>query len=647
MARQVEHIIRQLCAEEYQKTLLKDIRTTSQQDLQDIWELNKNVPTPVEMCVHDVIAQTVLRQPESTAICAWDGELTYMKLDELSTRLAHHLISNGVGMNVVVPLCSEKSMWMPIAALAVMKAGGVSVAMDVTQPRGRLELIIQQLSPQIILSSSVSRQLAGSLAKCPLFIVDESTIRQKSSTNPPLPLVSPSAMLYIVFTSGSTGNPEGVMITHGNFSSALQYQNKAFGLTENSRVLDSASYAFDLAWYNLLQTLTVGRCLCMPSDTQRKEDLTECIRHYDVSHAQITPSMLGSITSAATAALQALVLAGEPVTNQALAMCNPNTEVFNMYGPSECTPCSTGTRLDVRSNDDVSIGKGLALCTWVVDSLNGSQLVPWGCVGELWLEGPLVGLGYLHEPERTAASFVETPHWLLQGGGNSHPGRSGRLYKTGDLVHYNDNGDLICVGRKDTQVKIRGQRVELSEVEHRVKQFLNEKAINAWVVAEVTELKGSNLSAVLIAFVYTDAAKNIAAEDQSPSITRMTFEIQEYMAQKLPNYMIPNAFLPLKTVPLTSTGKVDRHRLRELGSLSYFDNQLDDQREQVVPSTQEEMILCEVLTEVLNLEVGRVSVNMSFTRLGGDSISGMQVVSRCRIRNLNISVEGLLREQTI
>lgn len=646
IAQQLERIIRQLCAEEYQAAKLKDIRTASEQDLQTIWELNKSVPPAVEMCVHDVIARTTSCQPEETAIYAWNGELTYRKLDELSTQLAYRLIENGVGLNTVVPLCVEKSVWMPVAALAVMKAGGASVAMDVNQPQERLQFIIQQVSPRIILSSLTSQQLAGSLASCPIIIVDDSSQRQSSSFNRSLPSVSSSGILYIVYTSGTTGNPKGVIITHRNFSSALKYQNKVMGFTKNSRVLDVASYAFDIAWYNLLQTLTVGGCLCVPSETQRKENITECIRLYNVSHVQLTPSMLGSVSSAALSALQTLVLIGEPVTPHTLARCNLPTEVFNLYGPAECTPCSTGTRLDARSHEEVTIGKGLGLCTWVVDSLSGSQLVPWGCVGELWVEGPLIGLGYLKDPKRTAATFIKDPQWLLEGGGNNYPGRSGQLYNTGDLVYYNANGNLIFVERKDTQVKIRGQRVELSEVEHHVQQFLNNGNVNFQVVAEVIELQGMNKSAALVAFLCPDAA-NSNAEDQTETMKGMTIRIQEYLAQKLPSYMIPNALLPLKTVPVTSTGKVDRRRLRELGSSTFFDYQLDDQHERLAPTSQQEKILCEVWAEVLNLPADSISINIPFTRLGGDSISGMQVVSRCRARNLDISVESLLREQTV
>ncbi|KAM3537909.1 hypothetical protein ARSEF1564_009178 [Beauveria bassiana] len=197
-----------------------------EKDLRNVWEWNAAVPEAVEACVHDLITETARRQPEAAAVCAWDGDWTYGELDEVSTRLAHRLMSLGVGPGVVVPLCFQKSRWTPVAMVAVMKAGGASVALDMTQPMERLRTIVQQVQPVLMLSSSANRALAERLTHRPtaMVVLDKAYLAQMGGCKwKQLPAVLPWTTVYVVFTSGSTGTPKGVIITHSNMSSAIKH----------------------------------------------------------------------------------------------------------------------------------------------------------------------------------------------------------------------------------------------------------------------------------------------------------------------------------------------------------------------------------------------------------------------------------------
>ena len=655
MAQQFEHILRQLCVKECQTAKVKDIEMVSQQDLRDIWQWNASVPSAVEMCAHDIIAKTTRRQPEATAICAWDGELTYRQLDELSTRLAHHLVEHGVGLDVVVPLCFEKSMWMPVAVLAVMKAGGASATMDVTQPQERLQSIIQQVSPLVILSSSAYETRARQLGVTSVVMVNAEQIGKIMI--PPatrVPKVTPSNKICVMFTSGSTGVPKGAVLTHRNFSTFTQSSVSTFDLNSTSRVYDFTSYSFDFAWANLLCTISSGGCLCIPSESQRIDDLVGSLNQFKATFVFLTPSVFRTLNPNMLPYLETICLGGEHLLKADVHQWLDRAKVLTIYGPAECTVLATC--LNVQNTfDNNNIGFGLATNLWVLNTTDiRGRLASIGEEGELYLEGPLVGLGYLNDPERTAAAFIEDPSWLLRGeGGGSHLGRHGRLYKTGDLVRYNADGSLTFIGRTDTQVKIRGQRVELSEVEHHVRQLLVDEnmhiAANAiQVVAEMITPQGND-SSVLVTFIYLDRhnAGGLTEEDQTATVQRITAGLEERLSEKVPGYMIPSAYIPIKAIPMTATGKADRRLLREKGSLTYCDSQLARQHERITPTNRVETTLLEVWMEVLNLPAEAISTDMPFARLGGDSITGMQVVSRCRARNIAIHLRDLLREQTI
>ncbi|KFY22082.1 hypothetical protein V493_06851 [Pseudogymnoascus sp. VKM F-4281 (FW-2241)] len=619
--------------------------------LNRIWMWNAVVPKPIEACIHDLVSEKVRESPSALAVNAWDGNLTYRQLEDLSTNLAYQLSEEGIS-GTIVPLLFEKSMFMPVAALAVMKAGGACMAMDIKQPRERLHSIAAQANSPVILSSRINESLAFHVSAGTKEVIIVGA-NQPHPAHFSLPPVRPSSILYVVLTSGTTGTPKGVLITHSNFCSAISYQQKILGCSNTSRVLDLASYAFDVAWSNILHTFTAGGTLCIPSQTELEIDLPFCLEKYNVTYADMTPSVARIVSRAALSRLNTLILGGETVLPSDAYLAGENTRVFNAYGPSECTP--TATLADATAD---CIGHGSGVCTWVVEPDNPESLASIGSIGELYLEGPLVGKGYLNDPEKTATAFIEDPVWLIRGvpGRSDRTGRRGHVYRTGDLVKYKEDGSLVILGRKDTQVKIRGQRVELGEVEQHVLDaalpLLSAEGINEddiQVIAETIRPQGTN-NAILLAFISLGNAeeRNITEESHSTAILQITDALTDRLTEAIPVYMVPTAFVPIYKLPIMTSGKTDRRQLRAIGESVHSHYIKDSGMSDLAESLSDlETILQQVWMSVLGVSSQEASVNKPFTRLGGDSISAMQAVSQGRLHNITFTVGDLLKAKTI
>lgn len=650
---QFEHVLRQIVLLAGTHTNVREVGAVSAADLQEIWTWNKDVPARVEECVHDLIAVTMRRKPEVLAVDAWDGQLTYRQLDDLSTQLAHQLTIFGVGPEVIVPLCFEKSVWMPVAMLGVMKAGGASVALDITQPVARLRSIVRQVRPVAIVSSVKNADLARSLYIGEVVVaVDKDHLDQLASTQPnkpsqSIPSVQPTNSLYLVFTSGSTGTPKGVVITHSNFCSALKYQAAVIGVNSSSRVLDLAPYAFDLAWYTALHTLHAGGVLCIPRVQQSPAEAITLLRP---NFMTTTPTVAGIVSNEGLDSLDTIELVGEIGNATLLAkLQDGRRKCRNGYGPAECTPASCFSQ-NMRTASHIGYGAGVR--TWIVGAASAGHLAPVGGVGELWLEGPLVGKGYFEDPARTAAAFVDDPEWLLRGSGGVH-GRRGRLYRTGDLVRYEDDGSLTFIGRKDAQVKIRGQRVELGEVEHHVRHLLGESedsegSPGVQVVAEVV-MPSNGDRPTLAVFVAPVGGVSMTEEQLSVVVAELTKGVGDHLAQVVPAYMVPSAYIPVASVPMTATGKTDRRRLRERGAgftleqLAQLGRREDTGKQRRQPRTVAERRLRRMWASLLDLEEEKIGIDDSFLRIGGNSILALQLVAAAREQGFSLSMPDVFQ----
>lgn len=634
-------------------TTLADVRSVTPSDLQQLWDWNRTVPATVPSLIHEVIEETASSRPNEMAICAWDVNMSYKQVEELSTKVAWLLVERQVGLGKIIPLFFEKSAWTVVAMLGVLKAGAAFVLLDVTMPEERLKTIVKAVTAGLIVSSTSNQAIASKLG-AEVLTLNESLSEDMSSfvnyeqSLPPKP--SPTSTAYVIFTSGSTGTPKGAMVTHQNVTSAIPHHIESLGYQPDARIYDFSSYSFDASIHAILSSLVAGACLCVPSDADRRDNLGGSLASFQATHVLLTPSVAQFVSPESVPSLRTLILGGEAVRTKDVKPWWNKAKVITAYGPSECATISTINANASSMEEVASIGTGSGGVAWVVDPDNHDSLLPVGCVGELLVEGPLVGQGYLGEPGKTAQAFIRAPDWLKRGT-NDSPGRDGLLYKTGDLVRYDDTGRLTFVGRKDAQVKIRGQRVELGEVEYWLQEFLTDAHA---VAAEVVVPQGGNGAPTLAAFIQS-FNNAIEIEENLPSgvkIFRVSRDTEDLLAQHLPSYMIPTIYLSMRELPMTGTGKLHRKRLGEIGSFLSSDQLArarasDSQMAKRQPTEDIELQLRDIWAKVLNLQEMAVGLDDGFLQLGGDSITAMQVASLARASSIQVQVADVIRERTL
>ncbi|CAG7990257.1 unnamed protein product [Penicillium salamii] len=619
-------------------------------DRRQIFEWNETMPARVERCVHALVEERCRVQPEAPAVCAWDGDLTYGELDALSSALAEHLAERGVGPEVFVPLCFEKSRWTTVAMLGVMKAGGAFVLLDPSHPRARLEAICRTVAAPLVVSSAANRALAAELAAAAVVVVGETeTSWQEARGGWVGSLVTPDNALYAVFTSGTTGSPKGVVVPHASFSTAALAHAPALSIGPDTRVFQFSSYGFDNSVSDILTTLSAGGCVCVPSEIARQNQIAQAIKELRATLCFLTPSVARLCKPAELSAGLTIILMGEAPTANDVSVWAGSVRLFNEYGPAECSVITAVRYMTQKVTDARNIGFATGCVCWVVDPTDHERLLPIGAVGELLIEGPIVGRGYLNDPERTAAAFIEPPAWLRAFRATS-PGNVGgdRLYKTGDLVQYAADGSLRFVGRKDTQVKLRGQRIELGEVEHHTRRSFPGARD---VVAEVVTPAEVGRAPMLVAFVWVDSSSQSDNNEKDDILAAPTDDFraaipttEAALHDAVPAYMVPALFLPLRGVPLSATGKTDRRRLRDrAAALSRADIEAYHGAPIAKrgPTTLAERTLQQLWARVLNLPPQDIGANDSFFLLGGDSISAMHLASLTRSQSFELSVSDI------
>ncbi|RFU25513.1 hypothetical protein B7463_g10826, partial [Scytalidium lignicola] len=636
-------------------TSIEDCIRPTTHDLDAIWGWNHILPPLYSFCMHEMISEQAQRFPDKVAISSWDGNLTYAQVEQYSTFVACSLKEMGVELNDVLPICFEKSRWTIVAILAAMKVGATFVLMDPTLPLARLQNMAKQVGAKMTLTSRKQYDLSISIMpNGKLMIVEADTFTQLSDFQdmPTLAAVPPSTLMYIIFTSGSTGTPKGVKISHETYTSSAIPRAKAVGYTEESVVLDFASYAFDVSIDSMLLSLGNGGRLCIPSDEDRMNDINGVIRSTQVNYAGLTPSVARILDPDVIASLSGLGLGGEAVSVRDVTLWGQVTRIIIGYGPCECTIGCTVNSSAATGRDYISIGTGNGATIWIVNPDDHELLMPVGAVGELLVEGPIVGQGYLNDPEKTAASFINDPPWLLAGH-KGYAGRRGRLYKTGDLGKYDPDGSggIVFVGRKDTQVKLRGQRVELGEIESQLQAKLPS---NTGVIAEVITPEGSGAQPTLVAFIGPQFTKG--HENIDISLAQLPGEMREMLskanadvAKVLPRYMIPTAYIPVHYIPLLISGKTDRKRLRQFGAT--VDLRQPDQGTTTSTATRQlsdlEQRLRQAWSDALKFSLEAIQSDDNFFALGGNSLIAMRLASVCREQGLDLTVANIFGHPTL
>lgn len=631
---------------------LNQLYLLSGKDERQIMEWNDSPRSPVDSCIHGYIEEQCRTSPLAPAVNAWNGSFTYQELSSLSSRLAAHLCKSGVRPGAIVPVCFEKSCWTPVAMLAVLRSGGTFVLLNPTLPTQRLQDICQTIDARIILTSAQNAAMccAELGQKRNVITVDDeqhwnndSTVRQWTP-----PTVTGADTAYIVFTSGSTGAPKGTMVHHSAFlGSALSY-GPPLHLNSEVRVLQFSSYSFDICVSDHLATLLAGGCICIPSDAELKADLSSAIKDYQVNWAMMTPSVSRIIEPDSVPGLETLCLIGEALSASDVRSWSKHVRLMNTYGPAE-TACVSHGNLDLKPDQESkNIGRGLGAISWIVDQNNPERLMPVGTVGELLIDGPIVGQGYLNDPEKTNSAFIDCLSWMSR----FRPGHKAKLYKTGDLVRYMDDGSILFCGRKNTQVKVRGQWVELSEVENYSRQCFS--GASQLMVEHAEE------HSVLVGFVpwAINGLKNdTAATDYlllpaTPEFQEQAFAARKRMLDSVSEHMVPAAFIPVSHIPLGPTGKADRRQLRdELRTMSRQDLWKyvigGENNRPVMPSTELETKLQRIFVAVLGVPAETIGVDDDFFNLGGNSLVAMRISSHARTDGLHIGFADLFQHRTI
>lgn len=653
-ARQAERILQQL-EDIYQQVnkvpeiALRDINTLSPQDASDLTSLNLPLPSAASETVHGLIQKSARKWPDALAVTSWDGDMLYSDLDNLSSIVAAHLLARGVQRGTHVAVCVEKGRWMPIAMLSVMKAGGTFVLLDPSHPPARLNDIWRQLDAELIIASKVHSELVLQLPG-QAFYIDEVfvTERNAKNSNQVLPAVSFEDPVYVTFTSGSTGKPKGAISRHDGFASSALAHGKLYGITSESRVLQFASPAFDSCIIEHLTTLIFGGCVCIPTASDCHSSLANAISRFEINLACLTPTVARILSPNTLPNLQSLVFVGEAVLPSDVTQWEEFVNVRNAYGPAECSAVFS-VQPSLQRCDASNIGFPTGCVGWIVHPDDHSILMPTGCPGELVIEGPTVGRGYLKNPEQTDGAFIAAPSWR-QHLGDDH---NGLMYKTGDIVKYaqNEDGSICYLGRKGTQVKFHGQRIEMADIEHHLRSaFPNAQQ----VIAEMLTIDDSFLAAFIYLPDCTDMpleqAGKVLYDEPSEDFRRQCKSAQDMMSRSLPNFMIPSVFLPVANLPLTASSKTDRRALQKHMACLSWDQLQSYRASSAAPrreSTNHELILQTIWAQVLNRAPEEMDVNESFFRLGGDSVSAMQISASCQSAGFKMTVANIMEFPTI
>jgi amino acid adenylation domain-containing protein/non-ribosomal peptide synthase protein (TIGR01720 family) len=607
------------------QTLLKGIVANPQQTVRELPLLTESEKQqllvewnqtqqdyPQNLCIHQLFEAWVEQTPDAIALIFKGEQLTYRELNSKANQLANYLQTLGVKPETLVGICIEPSLEMIVGILGILKAAGAYVPIDPTYPSERIAYMLDDSQLAVLLTQE---KLVTSLPQHQAQVIcldsDWKEISTESKSSP-ITSLTPENLAYVIYTSGSTGKPKGVLVAHRGLCNLSQAQIKLFDVQPDSCVLQFASISFDASIWEIVMALCAGARLYLGTreELQPGQPLLQLLQEQEITHLTLVPSALTALSSENLPALQNIIVAGEPCPPSLVIQWASGRRFFNAYGPTESTVCATVAQC-FEDMDVLPIGRPIANTKiYILDRY--LQPVPIGVPGELHLASVGLAKGYLNRPELTDSKFIANPFSQKL---------SDRLYKTGDLVRYGNDGQIEFVGRIDDQVKIRGFRIELGEIESVLNQHPQVK--DAIVIVKEDELKTKRLYGYFI-----------------PKTEALTFqELRQFIQDRLPDYMIPAFLIPLESFPLTPNGKVDR---RALPLPKINPNELENY---ATPSTKNEQILAQIWQEVLGLKT--ISINDNFFELGGDSILAIQIIAKANQEGLEITPKQLFGYQTI
>ncbi|MEH1869859.1 MAG: amino acid adenylation domain-containing protein [Nostoc sp.] len=608
----------------------------------------------LDKCIHQLFEEQVERNPDAVAVVYEDEQLTYRELNARANQLAHYLQKLGVVPEVLVGICVERSPLMIIGLWGILKAGGAYLPLDPAYPSDRLAYMLNDSQAQVLLTQ---RQLVDSIPNTSVQVIcldtDWELIDTRSEKNPQTE-VKTNNLAYVIYTSGSTGKPKGVMIEHRSLVNFIQSLKDEYGIRESDRVLQFVSISFDGAAEEIYPCLTCGATLVLRTAEMLSSVSTFLQKCWEwkltvlplvTAYWNQLTSELATTNQTLPTSVRLLCIGGETWLPEKLKLWQKCMDersrlhnlkepplLMNGYGPTEATGLATIYNLSKLVIDDTRpqqlIGKVLGnVQIYILDRY--LQPVPIGVAGELHIGGVGLARGYLNRPDLTAAKFITHPFNKLERLSYEvpHLGETPRpdfaLYKTGDLARYLPDGNIEFLGRIDNQVKVRGFRIELGEIET---VLITHPQVSEAVVIDSDDIPGSKR---LVAYVVTRSKPEIKNQ------------LRSFLKQKLPDYMVPSAFVVLDALPLTPNGKVDRRGLPKPDQ-----TRPNVEANYVAPQSDAERSIAAVWQEVLHLE--SIGIYDNFFEIGGHSLLATQVISRLRkVFQMDLSLRTLFEAPTI
>ncbi|ETS84288.1 hypothetical protein PFICI_02313 [Pestalotiopsis fici W106-1] len=659
LAHHLQAIITQL-SHAAQDTLIESIRPLSDHDLHQISVWNASTPPGEETCLHHLFEHQARRSPDATAVCSLERSLTYAEVNAYASTLSMQLVELGVRPEVFVGVCFEKSIWTVVAMLAVFKAGGAYVPIDPAHPPNRIQEIIQTVGIQVALASPIGRNILEKL----ISPEDLSIVQVPDGFTPhlyvePSYVASPSNTAYLLFTSGSTGKPKGILMPHRAICTSILHHGPAFGAGPDWRTLQFCAHTFDLSVAEFFTTLSFGGCVCVPSEEDRANKLAGAITSLAANTLIVVPTVANLLFPEEVPTLKTLILSGEPIPKESITRWADHVDLTCAYGPSETAVWCSGNINVTSDAHQAHVGHSIGGTMWVVDADDYGTLAAVGCIGEIAISGAILGGGYFGDKDTTDAAFVMAPEWIRNLTGDT------MLYRSGDLARYNPDGSFQVVGRRDTQVKLRGLRIELGEIENRLTQgglvaaalaFLPPTGPAARRIVAVVSQAKSDLDQAAAATPTAQGQTDFIAYRPRGSSDELISRLKQRLLSTVPDYMVPSVWIVLERMPLLISGKIDRKRLKlwvqEMSTKTYNDVAGSDQDNAdgaaVVPGSLADQ-LRQLWAGVLPLSADDITMSTSFFAAGGDSIAAIQIISQARrtLPDLRISARAIINAKTL
>ncbi len=551
-------------------------------------------------CLHQYIEDWAIKTPGKVALILNEKKLTYRELNLRADQLSNVLLKKGFKLETPVALIFESSFEMIIAMLGVLKAGGVYIPIAADYPQERINYILNDLSaPILVTQPNFQIKIPENFNGTVIALDEKQFVESEMNLTKEIKAVKPNNLAYIVYTSGSTGQPKGVMIEHQSIVNSLIWKINTYKYAEDDKIIQMLSFAFDGAQFEIWTALIAGISLVMVENESMQDisKIIDLIDKHKVNHFTSIPGfyqgMLTYLGDRKLTSMKTITLAGDKLTeklvNEHVALQGQIT-LFNEYGPTETAVVATYEKVNLKGNlRAVAIGRPINNTKIYILDTN-LQLVPIGVLGEIYISGAGLARGYFNRPDLSSEKFIDNPF---------NPAE--KIYKSGDLGRYLSGGRIEFIGRTDHQLKIRGYRVEIGEIEERLLRYPGIKEV-------VIDKKEENNYIKLVGYIVLDVEEvNIN-------------DVKKCLRMSLPEYMIPDKLITLRSLPLTPNGKIDRK------ALPLIENDEIDQSSFVEPSNEIQRTLAKIWSEVLG--ISKISINDNFFKIGGHSLTAIQMIAR-------------------